>query len=402
MPPPVFLYHNRRHAFSHVFPSRKNIMANRRGKGEGSISQRADGLWVARIDMGHNANGKRLRKVVYGKTKTACAKKLTRLQSQKLDGTYVESGNLTVAELLDKWIDSSSCQKLSGNTLARYRGVMVKHIKPRIGALKLAKLKPMDIVNLIDQMTTDEVGARTQGHVFAVCRRAFNVAVKWELLVRNPCGAVTAPQYTRGDIVPLTLEQAVATLKASETTDYHALFVLAIMSGLRQGELFALQLSDIDLDKGELTVSKSLEEVKGKLTIKDPKSKSGRRKVALPEVAISAMVDHKAKLMAKGLLGCGIAFPSPEGTYMRKSNFTRRVWFGVRKAAGLPKSMTFHGLRHSAATLLLSEGVSIKVIQEMMGHARMQTTSDNYLHLLPNMQQQSATTFNKLFPVKSA
>ena len=376
-------------------------MAGRRGKGEGSISQRDDGQWVGRIDMGHDANGKRIRKVVYGATKKACADKLTKLQGQRLDGTYVDTGRVTVADLLDRWLSDDAAMKCAANTTTRYKGVCDLHIKPRIGSMPLAKLKPLHISGMLADMTRDEVGVRTQGHCFAVCRRAFNVGMKWGLVLRNPCNAVTAPKYQRKDINPLTVEQAVATMKASEDSGYYALFVLSITSGLRQGEIFGLQWPDLDLKKGELTVTHSLEEVKGKVKLKETKSRSGRRRIMLSEVAVSALRDHQRDMLAAGLIATGIVFPSPEGTWMRKSNFTRRVWFPIREAAGLPKTMTFHGLRHSAATLLLAEDVSIKVIQEMMGHAKISTTLDNYGHVMKNMQQQAATTFDKLFRPKT-
>lgn len=251
-------------------------------------------------------------------------------------------------------------------------------------------------------MVRDEVRARTQGHAYAVCRRAFNVAVRWGLLSRNPCNAITAPKYHRKDITALTVEQAIATIKASEVTSDHALFVLALTTGLRQGELFGLRGEDIDLDRGVMSVRHSLEEVKGQLTLKEPKSRSGRRQIVLPEMATAALWSHKRSLLAGGLLSCGIVFPSPEGDWLRKSNFTRRVWHSVRTNAGLPTTITFHGLRHSAATLLLSEGISVKVIQEMLGHSNVTLTLNTYSHVMPGMQQQAATAFDRLLGTKTA
>ncbi len=377
-------------------------MANRRGKGEGSIAQRPDGLWVARIDIGHDANGKRIRKAVYGQTKKEVTDRLTKLASQKLDGTLIDTGRMTVGELLDRWLEDEASSKCATNTTTRYRGIADKHIKPRIGSVKLTLLKPIHVSGMLATMVRETVGARTQGHAYAVCRRAFNIAVKWGMLLRNPCDAITAPKYNRKDINALTVEQATAVLKTSESTAYHALFVLALTTGMRQGELFGLQWEDIDLDRSMLSVRHSLEEVKGALTLKEPKSRSGKRQIALPEFAAAALWSHKRAMLAGGLLSRGIVFPSPEGDWLRKSNFARRVWHAVRKSAGLPEGITFHGLRHSAATLLLSEGVSVKVIQEMLGHSNVTLTLNTYSHVMPGMQKQAASTFDRLFRVKTA
>ena len=375
---------------------------NRRGKGEGSIAQRPDGLWEARINIGTDATGKRLRKSVYGATKKAVADKLTKLAGQKIDGTLIDTGRMTVGDMLDRWLNDEAAAKCAANTTHRYRGLAEKHIKPRIGSIRLAMLKPVHVQGLLTAMVRDKVGARTQGYAYATCRRAFNIAVKWGLLTRNPCDAITAPRHQRKDIHPLTVEQAVATLKASEATSYHALFVLAMTTGLRQGELFGLQWADIDLDRGTLSVRHSLEEVAGQLVMKEPKSRSGRRQIALSALATDALWGHKRALLANGLAGGATVFPSVEGGWLRKSNFARRVWHPVRKAAGLPETITFHGLRHSAATLLLSEGISVKVIQEMLGHSNVALTLNTYSHVVPAMRGQAAATFDRLLGTKTA
>lgn len=149
-----------------------------------------------------------------------------------------------------------------------------------------------------------------------------------------------------------------------------------------------------------MSVRRSLEEVKGVLNLKEPKSKSGRRQIALPAMTVEVLWEQKRLHLASGRLATGIVFPSPEGGWIRKSNFIRRVWHPIRKAAKLPKTITFHGLRHSAASLLLSEGISVKVIQEMLGHSNVALTLNTYSHVLPGMQQQAATTFDRLLGSK--
>jgi integrase len=374
---------------------------NRRGKGEGSIFQRKDGSWTATINLGSDTNGKRVRKTVYGATKKLVTDKLTRLQNQKLDGTYVDSGKMTVCDLLDRWLEDSAKLNTAPNTHTRYESVVRIHLKPAIGTIKLAQLKPMHVQSMLATMERDGVGERSRGHCYAVLRRALNVGMKWGLLIRNVCEAVDPPKQHRSEVRPLTAEQARTILELSKKTRWHAVFALAITTGLRQGELFALAWDDINLDCGVLSVRHSLEEVSGKLRLKEPKSKSGRRQVTLPAGAIDALWQHKAIQLTEGLATCPMVFCDTEGNLLRKSNFERRVWKKFRDSAEIPKTTTFHDLRHTSATMLLGAGVHPKVVQERLGHSSIQLTMDTYSHVLPSMQQDAATKFDRILEAKS-
>ena len=376
-------------------------MANRRGKGEGSISKRPDGLWVARIDIGTDTNGKRQRKAVYGKTKKECAEKLTKLASQKLDGILIDTGRMTVADLLDRWLNDSARVTCAPGTYEGYRFLVEKHLKPRIGSLKLATLKPLHVQSLLSTMEREEIGARTRQYAYATLHRAFVVAMRWNLAARNPCQGCDPPKVTRRKIAPLDAAQSIELLKASEGHRFHALFVLAITTGMRQGELFGLQWSDVDLERGTVSVQHSLEEINGKLRLKAPKSDSGRRLIALPEMATAALWGHKAKQLAEGLAASPYVFPDTEGGPLRKCNFHRKVWEPLRKAANAGKTH-FHDLRHSSATMMLAEGVHPKVVQERLGHSTISMTMDIYSHVMPTMQADAASKFDRLLTPKTA
>ena len=218
--------------------------------------------------------------------------------------------------------------------------------------------------------------------------------------MRNPCDAITAPKYNRKDINALTVEQAMAVLKASESTTYHALFALALTTGLRQGELFGLQWEDIDLNRGMLSVRHSLEEVKGKLTLKEPKSRSGKRQITLPEFTVAALWTHKRAMLAGGLLSGGDCVPESRGRLAAEIELCSASLAYRPKISGTARGD--HGLRHSAATLLLPEGISVKVIQEMLGHSNVTLTLNTYSRVMPGMQKQAATTFDRLFGEKTA
>ena len=275
-----------------------------RGHGEGTIIQRPDGSWLAAISLGNDANGKRLRKYIRGKTKSEVTNELTKLQGQKLAGTLIDTGRMTVGDLLIKWLEESAPEKAGPTTVYRYRGLVEKHILPLIGTVKLSELKPLHVQMMLSSMTKNNAGAETRRYAFQVIRRAFNVAIRWDLLIRNPCHRIDAPKVVRRDISPLTVEQAKKLFTVAEGFRNGAIFVVAVTTGLRKGELLALHWEDVDLEKGLLSVKRSLEELNGTLRLKEPKSKSGKRMLKLSALAVSSLWDLKAKQMAEGLAAC--------------------------------------------------------------------------------------------------
>ena len=368
---------------------------SRRGKGEGSISQRPDGSWVARIDIGTDANGKRRRKAFYGRTKKEVATKLTSEASAQINGTAVDCGKMTVGDLLTKWLTESAKPNTSPGTFAEYERITNSYLIPRIGKVKLPALRPLHIQSMLSAMETENLGARTRQYCYVTLHRAFVVAMRWQLMIRNPCDGVDSPKVKRRQVVPLTQEQARTLLKASEENRFHAVFVLALTTGMRQGELFGLQWESVDLQRGVLQVRHSLEEIKGQLRLKEPKSESGRRQIALSAMAVKALWDHKAKQLAKGLAGCAFVFPDSEGGPLRKCSFHRWAWAKVRTAAKL-EGVHFHDLRHSSASMMLADGVNVKAIQTILGHSTISMTMDTYAHLMPDAQRMAASTFDRL------
>ena len=367
----------------------------RRGKGEGSISKRPDGTYVARLDIGHNATGKRIRKAIYGKTKKEVADKLTRLASQKLDGHTIDTGKMTVGDLLTRWLEDSARVTCQPGTVQEYRRIVDNHLKPRIGDKRLSALKPLHVQSMLATMETEKVGARTRQYSLITLHRAFTVGIRWKLIIWNPCDAVDRPKVTRREIVPLSADQAIKLLKAGEGGRQYALIVLAITTGMRQGELFGLQWEDIDLARGVLSVTHSLEEINGKTRLKEPKSKSGRRQISLPGIAVKALQEHQERQKAEGLADSAYVFPDTAGGPLRKCNFHRHVWVPLRKAVNMEK-LHFHDLRHASATMMLSEGVHPKIVQERLGHANISMTMDTYSHVMPTMQVEAAGKFDTL------
>ncbi len=185
-----------------------------------------------------------------------------------------------------------------------------------------------------------------------------------------------------------------AFLKAAKAHRLYALYAVAVGTGMRQGELFGLQWADIDFEGCSLSVNRSLEEIKGKLRLKEPKTGKGRR-IDLPAFVVAALNEHRAVMLSEGNI-TGPVFCDHAGGFLRKSNVCRRSFAPIVKAAGVPV-IRFHDMRHTHASALLMAGENVKVVSERLGHARIQVTLDTYAHVMPTMQKGAADKVQALF-----
>lgn len=371
-------------------------MTKRRGNGEGSIFQRADKRWVATVTIGHDANGKRQRRTVYGKTRGEVQDKLTKLQHEVLSGTICDDGNLKVGEYLSRWLENSARPTVKELTYDSYEGAIRVHISRHIGGVKLAKLSPAHVQGMYSAM--EQGGA--SGHVrlvsHAVLHRALNQAVRWQLVPRNVCDAVDPPKAPKREIQPFTAAESQKLLAEARGERFEALYVLAIMGGFRQGELLGLKWEDIDMEAGTVAVRRTLRVKHGRVIVTSPKSAKGRRLVEMPQMAMDALQDHRKRMMAEGHAGCEWVFCNTAGKAIDKNNLVRRSYKPLLKRAGVPMRR-FHDLRHTHATLMLLQGEHPKVVQERMGHATIAMTLDTYSHVMPGMQRDAADRLGNLF-----
>jgi len=396
---PIHCHHNKKPKPMAIDPADDNLPKNdndnrkrkssRRGKGEGSISQRSDGLWVGRLGAGTDATGKRLRKVVYGKTKKEAADKLTKLASQKLNGTLSTDDKTTVEQFIDRWLDDSASMQVRATTLASYKQICRIHVTPKIGKTKLSKLSPANVQNLLAEMSRSGKSPRLIQMAYTMIHLALSKAVKWGLVARNVAEAVDRPSVEKHEITPMNGDEILKFLKAAKTDRLYAMYVLALATGMRQGELFGLQRDDVDLNAATITVRRTLVELAGKISTNPPKTDKGRRLIELPKMATDELWRHGERMLAEGLGDCVWVFPDTDGNPLRRQNVLRRSFSPILKRAGLT-NVRFHDLRHSSATLLLKAGVHPKVVQERLGHSQIGITMDTYSHCLPSMQKEAA------------
>ncbi len=387
----------------------------RRGRGEGAIFQRADGTWTASLSLGYDDKGKRKRRVVYGKTKAEVQEKLRELQSDATNGQLADTGKLTVAEYLSRWLENTARPQVQPKTHLRYEQLVRLRINPHIGGVKLARLAPLHIEQLFACLEREKVSARGRQMAGTMLHTALRDAVRLRLIPFNPASEVAKPRPRKQEMQVYDQDQAAQFLDAAREDRLYAMYVLALDTGMRQGEMFALQWTDFDFPTGSVLVQRSLEEINGHHRVKETKSARGRRRIDLSAFALDALHEHRKRMLAEGNTS-GPVFCDRQGGWLRKGNVLRRSFWPIidranKKAkeeaakmntepALLPE-IRFHDLRHTSATLLLLADVNVKVVSERLGHASIQLTLDTYSHVLPTMQKVAALKMDGIFGRKA-
>ncbi len=367
-------------------------MSKKRGNGEGSIHRRKDGGWCAQYTV-YTAKGRK-RKSLYGKTRAEVNAKLTRAMSDRDDGLVFDADNLTLGDYLRRWLEDSVKYTVRDTTYERYEQIVRKHIGPALGNLKLKKVAPTHVRGLYKEKL-QSLSPRTVQYIHVTLHKALKQAVTDGLIPRNVTETVKAPQVRREEIKPLTLEQVKALLCAARGDRLEALYVLAIHTGLRQGELLGLRWEDVDLETRTLQVKRTLITMKGGPVLSAPKTNGSKRSVKLTQSAVVGLREHLERQLedkdkVSGLWEeNGLVFASEVGKPLDRRDLTTRRFKPLLEQARLPQ-IRFHDLRHTCATLLLTKNVNPKIVSEMLGHATIAITLDTYSHVLPNMQEHAA------------
>jgi integrase len=362
-------------------------MAKKRASGEGTVSQRSDGRWQGRLSVGRDAGGKSQRVTIYGATQAEVVIQLQALRNQRDVSAKSLYGKDTVAAYLKRWLDNDVAVNGEPKTLQEYEMAIRLYITPFIGHLKLAKLDGEQLVTWQATLKKKKFTNNMRLRGIRVLRNGLNKAVKLRILPYNPVAALDKPKVVRKEVTPLEPEQCEALFAACQGHRIGDVITLAAMTGLRKGELFALEWNAINLDEGVLVVRRQLQELRG-LRLKEPKTKAGKRVVSLDPVAVDALRNRLRKALDEGFdpAQVPIVFANIRGGYLRGSNFDRNVWYPIRDSVGIPDTFVFHDLRHTQASLMLAAGVDLKVIQKRLGHADFATTANTYSHLLQNAQ----------------
>lgn len=371
----------------------------RRGNGEGTITRRKDGRWEGRISLGYDG-GKRLRKSVFGKTRREVQLKLADVLRARDRGLPQTDHRITVGHFIGHWLQEVARPDLRPSTYRSYEAIVRLHIEPRLGRVRLAKLRPELVQELLNEKAREGLSPRRVQYIQAVLRTALSTAERWGYVERNVARLVKAPRQARTELTPLEPEEVRQLLLAASGDRLEALYVVTLGLGLRKGEVLGLRWEDINFEAAEIHVRHGLQRVDGRLQLVEPKTKRSRRSLAAPGTVLNALRRHRARQREERLLAgsrwvdLGFVFTTTIGTPLEAGNVTRRFQ-RLLANAGL-RRIRFHDLRHSAATLLLLQGVHPRVVMEQLGHSRIQLTMDTYTHVLPPALRDAAERMDEV------
>ena len=370
-------------------------MAKRRKHGDGSVRLRKDGRWEGRAVTGYDDKGLPKTKNVLAKTKSECVQKLKDLTASIGKPEPAAKPGMTLGQWLDHWYQTSKKPNLRPNTQMSYERRIYQHIIPALGGIQLDKLTTGDIQQFYTHLRqngrllrTELYGAGLSDQTVRGChttlRSALEMAVSKKLISRNPADGCRLPPAKPREMQVLTPDEVQRLLIQAKEDGCYELLLLEIATGLRRGELLALQWDDLNFKTGTLRVERQVHRAKGKLVISQPKTKAANRTIILPAPLLSVLKEYRQQVHSRWL------FPSP-----RKDDLpldpasVRKHLTTILERAGC-KHIRFHDLRHLFATMSLEHGMDIKTLSTVIGHVSSSTTLNIYAHVTDEMRQTAA------------
>lgn len=362
-------------------------MAKRRSNGEGSTSRVKTG-WKAVFTVSTNPRVTRSKQPFRSKADALAWLSQQRAERDAATAAPAQS-DMLLAEWVETWLGEIQRDQ-STATFQAYEHHARGFLIPALGRYPLTEIRPMAVRNMLADLEGEYAGRSTLQEVYKIARICFEAAKQMELILRNPVDQVSRPKYSRKDIRPFSLDQIRAIIDASTGDRLHALFVVAFSLGLRQGELYALEWGDIDWHRGTMRIERQAVSNRGKIELKPPKTKAGRRTLELADFVVAALRSRQAAAMAEGLAACPLVFPAPKGGHINRSSFAVRSWKPILKACGIDER-GMHHTRHSFATHALLAGCPLHVVSAILGHATPSITLNIYSHLIDTAQTETVS-----------
>ena len=376
-------------------------MSRKRKNGEGTIRLRQDGRWEGRCVIGYDDNGYPKTKNVLAKTKRECVEKLRQLReacgSTKSDKIRPD---MCFGDWITYWYENHCKPKIRLTTQANYEDRIRLHIIPEIGQIPLNKLTQNDLQQFYGRLKKNGRKSHTELYgeglsdrmvrmCHASCRSALEKAVQDGLIRTNPASGCKLPPKKAREMQVLNRDELQRLLIQAREEGYYELFLLELATGLRLGELMALQWDDLNFKTGVLTINKQVYEVKGQLILNQPKTKASIRKLVLPRALLAVLKEYKKTVDSRWM------FPSPvkEDRPLTPGMAERRLRL-ILQHAGC-RHVRFHDLRHTFATLALENGMDVKTLSALLGHVSAATTLDIYTHITDDMQRAAAANIDR-------
>lgn len=390
-------------------------MAKKRGNGEGSIRQTKEGYWEARIMIGYNEKGKPKYKVFSSKTRSEVSKKLSNYIADKKALTPEVVSQDTVAQWLNKWLNSYVAQNVKTSTRVSYEGIVKNQLIPRIGHIKLTKLKKSDIEDMYNTLLecgrADGKGGlsvKTINNVALCLHKALQTAFENEYIIKNPASIAKVPTLKsvngqKKEIEILSKQEQKDLMAVCDNSPYGMGIITALYTGVRLGELLGIMWKDVDFDRKTISISKQVNRLrdyspnaKAKTILgiqDDTKTKTSNRIISISDDLLSRLLKYKEEQechinkWGSAYKTLDLVFAREDGYYIDPTTF-RDKYVKLLSVAGL-KSYTFHALRHTFATRALEAGIPVKVVSKILGHSSVQITMDTYQHVLPELQSEA-------------
>ena len=376
-------------------------MAKRRKRGDGSIHLRKDGRWEGRYVVGRNEKGLPITKNVLAKTQAECAKKLAQLREQlEVPPPEQPKTGMLLSDWLSHWYQDDKKPNLRPNTQMSYERRIYQHIIPALGHIPLDKLTTGDIQQFYTQakqggrlLRTELYGEglsdQTIRGIHTTLHGALKQAVEEHLIARNPADGCKLPPAKGREMQVLTPEEIQRLLIQAREDGCYELLLLELSTGLRRGEICALQWDDLNFNTGALRVERQVHRVRGELVVSQPKTKASNRSVVLPAPVLSVLEAYHKTSNSRWM------FPSPvkEDSPMDPAAVRKRLSTVLERADC--KHIRFHDLRHTFATASLEHGMDVKTLSTIIGHVSSTTTLNIYAHVTDEMQRTAAAKIDQ-------
>ena len=363
--------------------------------------------WQLTVEMPRDpitGERKRKYKTVTG-TKKEADQALRRFITELERGEYIEDNNITVSDWLQKWLEVYIVPTVSPTTLVGYKGMIRRYIDPLIGHLQVQEMNALAVQIWVNKLKVspssgEPLTAGTIKHTYHVLRGAMDKAVQAGLIHRSPCAGIQLPKGEKKKPVIYDETQIQQLLDFARGTEMELIIDLELCMGMRRGELLGLQWQDVNWEKNQIHIIRSRVAVDGKSVVKQPKTESGTRTLDVPEILLKKLKSYKVKCMeqkirvGRRLLEEDFIIVHPDGKPIYPE-YVSQMFTKLQKRANLPKCR-FHDLRHLCASIMVKQGVEVKVAQERLGHKDITTTMNIYAHVLPGSAREAAEKIGQL------
>jgi integrase len=349
----------------------------------------------------YKENGKYKKKIKRGfKTKKDAEAALAEITDAMNKGTYTEPNKMLFKDFMTTWLEDKKTS-VKESTFDNYKYLTESFIVPQLGDTELSMLNPRQIQSLYNDLkASGRLSADNIRKIHTIINASLDKAFKWEMISRNPAALVDAPKTEKKEVEVWDQDEINAFLNAAKESRYYQAFLLALTTGMRQGEILGLRWKDIDEENQKISIVQTLSH-KGQKLNTGAKTESGNRTISIDENTLSQVMKlkhlYKQELLANRPMykDNGLVICTSLGTPLSPRNLLRSFYSLIEKAE--VKKIRFHDLRHTHASLMLKQGVNPKIVSERLGHANVRITLDTYSHLLPNLQKETAQKFGELF-----